>query len=251
MKNIKLNYIILLSFFLYFILLFTERTISIILSFINNTNIFNNGFNAFVYITVFISLIGFIIYLLIYCRNYFSQLFKINKNKDVNFNKLIIASTIILLSGMVHTEYTNSILQFVSYGILIIGILLYLINNLEKYSNKLLAWFTFVYLVCFSMAIPVTYKSMLDNSVAIHIIEGISTYLLVAIFGLMFYLFFNFKLDKLLNPLIIIVTAILDSLIIGLEWKGNPNIFVMIFLIASCAIYIASIVIKFKVKKKN
>ena len=117
-----LKYLINLSFILYFLILLTERTISVVLSFVNGINITNDLFNSYTYLLVFASLGAWLLYTLLRCLNSFKALFK--SDVEIPFKDLCIASGIILLSGMVHTEYTISIIQFVAYGILIVGILL-------------------------------------------------------------------------------------------------------------------------------
>nr|MCR5505411.1 hypothetical protein [Bacilli bacterium] len=121
------NYLINLCFFLYFLILLVERSLSVILSLTHKVNLFANGFNAYVYLLTFISIAGFIIYLSLRCRNNVKALFKMDT--EISFKDLCIASGILLLSGMVHTEYTIPVIQFISYGILIIGILLKVIMN--------------------------------------------------------------------------------------------------------------------------
>ena len=157
MKKSKkiLNYLINLSFHLYFLILIVERLISVILSFVNGINIFSGLFSTYTYMFVFVSIGAWLIYLLLKCRESIKAIFVPNEN--LPYKDLCIASGIILLSGMVHTEYTISIVQFISYGILILGILLKVILN--NTANKAMKWLSFAYLVAFSMAIPVMYHS--------------------------------------------------------------------------------------------
>lgn len=237
MKSAKvLTYTINLSFFLYFIILLVERVISVSLTFANVINIFRDGFTGYVYILVFLSIISWLIYLIIMCRDNIKAIFKPNDN--VSFNHLIIASGIILLSGMVHTEYTIPVIQFISYGILILGILLkVIILNSDKSLNKVSLWLSFVYLVCFSMAIPVMYHSLIKLHVLFHILEGITSFLLVGFFTILLLMLFN-KKDNIFILIFILIASILDGLLIGLRWNEEINYFVLIFISLSIVLFL-------------
>lgn len=125
-KNFVLKYLINLMFFLYFFVLIIERTLSVTLSVKNGIDFFGSGYNIFVYFTVFISVFGFITYIFIKCRYCIKALFIVNNESidKIDFSSLVVASGILLLSGMVHSEYTFLYIQFVSYAFLIIGIIL-------------------------------------------------------------------------------------------------------------------------------
>ena len=236
-KQSILSYIINLSFFLYFIILIVERILSVSLSFINGVNIFRDGFTGYVYLLVFLSIVSWLIYLIIMCRDNIKEIFKVNDN--ISFNHIIIASGILLLSGMVHTEYTIPVIQFISYGILILGILLkvILINISDKNINKISLWLSFVYLVCFSMAIPVMYHSNIKLHILFHILEGITSFLLVVSFTYLFLILFNNR-DNLFILIFIIIASILDALLIILRWNEEINWFVLIFISVSLVLFI-------------
>ena len=239
----KLLYFSNLCFFLYFIILIPERIISVTLSLVNNVDIFHNAFYIFVYLTIILSIVGWMIYLLLRCKKGMLALF--NFSNDIPFKDLCIASGILLLSGMVHSEYTASITQFVSYGILIIGILLKVISNHKNSQNKLLLWLSFIYLVAFSMAIPVSYHSHIELHVLFHILEGFTSYLLVGLFTYLLILLFNDN-DNLFILWIIIVATILDTALIILRWNEEINYFVLIFISLSLVLFIIGFIVSKK-----
>lgn len=243
-----LNYFINSSFFLYFVILLTERLISIILSFVNGIDISSNGFYGYTYLYVFASISFFLIYLVIKCRSNIKALFK--KTDDISFVNLSVASGLLLLSGMVHTEYTIPVIQFVSYGILIIGILLQVIINIFNNGNKVLNWLSFSYLVAFSMAIPVMYQSMIELHVLFHVFEAVTSGLLVIVFTFFLILVFMGK-DDLFFPLPIIIAVILDSTLIILRWNEEINYFVLIFIILSIVLFVIGYIYKLTRKKKR
>ena len=249
MKNKSLFlYLINLSFFLYFLILIVERALSITLSLINGVDLFGNLFNIYTYSLVVVSFIGWLVYLLIRCRGNIKALFK--KDDEVSFKDLCIASGILLLSGMVHTEYTIPVIQFISYGILIIGILLKVIINSYESNNKLLLWLSFSYLVAFSMAIPVMYRTNIAQYALFHVLEAIASLSLVGIFTYLMILLFD-KTDNLFLPYPLLIMVALDTLLIVLRWQEEINYFVLIFAILSLVLFIFGFVIAFKNKKQN
>lgn len=247
-NHATLNYLINLSFFLYFAILLSERVISVVLSIVNGVNLYANAFNAYLYTLVFISIIGFIIYLLLKCRDNIKGLFQ-KPNEKMKFAHLSIASGILLLSGMVHTEYTIPVIQFVSYGILIIGLLLQVIINISKGGNKTLHWLSFIYLVSFSMAIPVMYHSNIELATLFHIAEAISSVLLVGIFTCFLLMLFAGKDDLfIITPVLSMI--VFDSALIVLRWKEEINYFVLIFASLSLVIFIIGFIYK-KIKRNK
>lgn len=241
-----LKYLINLSFILYFLILLTERTISVVLSFVNGINITNDLFNSYTYLLVFASLGAWLLYTLLRCLNSFKALFK--SDVEIPFKDLCIASGIILLSGMVHTEYTISIIQFVAYGILIVGILLRVI--LIKTKNIALKWLSFAYLVAFSMAIPVMYHSNIDLHVLFHIIEAVASFALVILFTNLLLMLFSDK-DDLFMLIPISAAVLLDISLIILRWNEEINWFVLIFISLSFILFVIGYIFKKLIKNKE
>ena len=241
------KYIINLFFFLYFIILIAERTISVVNTFTNDLDIFENGFSGFVYILVFLSIIAFLIYLIIMCRSNITAIFKMNP--DLNYFNLCIASGILLLSGMVHTNNTIPWIQFISYGFLILGILLQVILFSYKEENKLLLWLSFAFLICFSMSIPVMYQSSIKLAIIFHIIEALAVFILVGTFTYLLTLIFKGE-----NDLFILwcmgLALVFDVPLIVMRWNEEINYFLLIFVIASTILFIIGFTIK-KIINKN
>ena len=245
-KNKIINYFINLCFILYFVILLVERILSVVLSLVNGINMFSNGFNAYTYSLVFVSIVGWLIYFIARCRLSIKGLF--NKEVVYPFFDLCLASGILLLSGMVHTEYTIPVVQFISYGILIIGILLKVILLNNSSQNRTILWLSFSYLVAFSMAIPVMYRSMMETHVLFHILEAIISFGLVIAFTVLFAQLFNGK-ENLFYPLPIIVALFGDTALIILRWKEEINYFVLIFISLSVVLFVVGYIISLKKKK--
>lgn len=241
--NKKLIYFINLSFFLYFIILLVERVLSIVLSFVNKVGIYDNSFNIYVYTLMFASIVSWLIYTSIFCRSNIKALFK--PSDEISFKHLIIASGILLLSGMVHSEYTTPVIQFISYGILIIGILLKVIMMNKTSNNRFVLWLSFIYLVSLSMAIPVMYRSFIEQYVVFHILEAIASIVLVGVFTYLLLLIFDEKEDLFIYWTILLV-VILDTPLIILRWKEEINVFVLIFESLSVILFVIGFIYKQK-----
>lgn len=243
MKN-KFSYFINLTFIAYFIILFTERVISLVRSFANFSfkTIFSYYFSGFVYTIVILSLVAFMVYLLFKCLDSLKAICK--TDTAVDFKNLSIASAILLVSGMFHTEYTISVVQFISYGILIVGLLLKFVELHKQEENKVDLWLAFIYLVVFSMAIPVSYPSLMKSADGFHTLEFITSLSLVAAFGYFAYSLFNEKYKAIYNPIVFIATIILDTTLIAWRWKEEVNVFVLIFLCASILVYSLAFILR-------
>ena len=242
-KSKTLIYFINLCFFLYFVLLIVERSISVILSLSNGINLYGTAFDGYVYSLIFLSIVGFLALLIVKCHSNIKALFKPTEN--LKFDWLCIAGGVLLLSGMVHTHYTISGLQFASYGAWILGILLKTISIHSKNENKVLLWLSFAYLVAFSMAIPVMYQSLIEAHVFFHILEAVGSIALVGGFTYLLLRLFNDNGD--LFPLWPIILAIvIDVPLIVLRWNEEINFFVLIFIVLSTAIYIVGFAYKMR-----
>ncbi len=242
-KGKNLRYFINICFFLYFVLLIAERSISVAITLSSGMNPYETAFDAYAYSLVFISVIGFLVLLILKCRPNIKAIFK--PNEDLRFDWLCITGGVLLLSGMVHTHYTISGLQFASYGVWILGILLKVISIHSKNENKPLLWLSFAYLVAFSMAIPVMYQSLIEAHVFFHILEAIGSIALVAAFTYLLIRLFNDNGD-LFTLLPIILAIVIDVPLIVLRWNEEINFFVLIFIALSTAMYIVGFAYKMK-----
>lgn len=115
---VVMNWLILL----YFIILFAERVQSIVRSIRDkDVKLFGSGFDSYVYLAVFLSLAAFLVLLAVGNAAFLQSLFTMDVNvyRSIDYRMLSITVGVILVSGMVHTEYTIPGIQFASYGMLI------------------------------------------------------------------------------------------------------------------------------------
>ena len=142
---------------------------------------------------------------------------------------LTLTAGVILVSGMVHTEYTIPGIQFASYGALIVAMVLKTIEKTGDGGDNLLMWYSLIYSVMFSMAIPVVYKSSIDKAALFHTIEAVVSLSLVFAFTYMLNRVFLTKADDSMSLVPFLIMLIGDTLVLALRWKESVNSFVLIF----------------------
>ena len=151
---------------------------------------------------------------------------------------------VILVSGMIHTLYTVPGIQFASYGMLIVAMILRVIQLLPNVKCPFGTWYSLLYLTVFSMAIPVVYKFYsLPNPALFHVIEYIVMLALVISFTLMLRRLFLGKGENLLLWIPFAIMAVGDAVILWMSWSVSVNTFVLIFAALSVVLFIAGTVI--------
>jgi len=246
MKNYILPLISNYCIFAYVLILFGERLQSILRTFVNDReSVFADGFNAYVNVFVVLCLIATLIVLFACNLSFLHAIFvpTAENIKAVNLKMLCVLIAVILFAGMVHTDNTINGVQFASYGILIVALVLYTVMYQKNSENTLLLWLSLVYLICLSMAIPVMYKSQIEMHVVFHILEAIVSVLLVCVFAYLSYLVFTGNGTNLFMVIPIAIVVLGDIVILAMRWKEQVNSFVLIFLIATSVLWIAGKII--------
>lgn len=227
----------------YFLILFAERTQSLIRSIADkNIPILGDGFNRYVYIMTIISLVAFLGLLFTINRDFLKAL--TGGKNSVDYKLLCVSIGVILLSGMVHTEYTIPPIQFVSYGLLIAALVICTVKNNGSSGNCVLLWMSLVYLVFFSMAIPVVYRSEIKAATLFHIIEAVVAVVLVVMFAFLSYKVLAGEAVNLFYVVPILVAVIGDAIILAMRWQEKINSFVLIFIVASVIMWVVGFVTK-------
>ena len=215
-------------FLAYFVILASERIQSLYRAFMDpKVKLFASAFDIYVNLLAMVSVISFLVLIIFFDGGFWKSL--INDNAKVDYAWLSVVSGILLFSGMVHTEYTIAPLQFVSYGALIIAMVLKTIENGRTSANTLLLWYSLIYSIVFSMAIPVMYRSEIKNAPLFHIIEAVVSFSLVIAFTVMLRNIFLGKGEDLMSVVPFLIALIGDAVIIAMRWKESVNSFVLIF----------------------
>ena len=233
-------------FLIYFVVLFIERAQSLYRSYsLSRKEMFASSFDIYVNVVTMVSLLSFLV-LICFCNKGF-WVSLVSKEAKVNYSMLTLTAGVILVSGMVHTEYTIPGIQFASYGALIIAMVLKTIEKNGMDGDNILMWYSLIYSVMFSMAIPVVYKSNIDNKTLFHVIEAVVSLSLVVAFTYMLRSVFFKKAENLMFVVPFLIMAIGDALIVAMRWKESVNGFVLIFASISSLMFIAGrILVQFR-----
>ena len=227
---------------LYFIILFAERVQSIVRSIRDkDVKLFGSGFDSYVYLAVFLSLAAFLVLLAVGNATFLKSLFTLDINvyHSIDYRMLSITAGVILVSGMVHTEYTIPGIPFASYGVLIAALVIKAACVNVQAEDRVLLWMSLIYLILFSMAIPVMYHSEIDKAILFHVIEAVVSLALVAAFAVLMYKVLIGNAVNLFYVIPIAIAVIGDTIIVAMRWKEKVNGFVLIFLIAASVMWIA------------
>ena len=226
MKNFKKP--ISFLFLIYFVVLFIERAQSLYRSFsLTRKEMFSSSFDIYVNVVTMISLLSFLVLICFFNKDFWASL--VSKEAKVNYSMLTLTAGVILVGGMVHTEYTIPGIQFASYGALIMAMVLKTIEKTGGGGDDTLMWYSLIYSVMFSMAIPVVYKSSIDKAALFHTTEAIVSLSLVVAFTYMLNRVFLTKADDLMSLVPFLIMLIGDILVLALRWKESVNSFVLIF----------------------
>lgn len=232
----------------YFVILFAERAQSILRILIDdNIGLFYTPFDIYANVLTVVSISATIFMLIVYNGDFFRSL---TDSKVVpDYSMLAITAGVMLVSGMVHTEFTIAPLQFGAYGALIVAMILRTAETAPKAKSKLKLWYSLAFLTVFSMAIPVMYHSYIEHAVLFHIIAAATALVLVFFFTLMMRRVFIGNAEDLLLFVPTILMAALDSVVIIMRWNEEINMFALIFAALSVVMFIAGRVI-FALHKK-
>lgn len=234
---VAMNWLIML----YFIILFAERVQSIVRSIRDkDVKLFGSGFNSYVYLAVFLSLAAFLVLLAVGNASFLKSLFTMDMNvyNSIDYRMLSITAGVILVSGMVHTEHTIPGIQFASYGMLIAALVIKTACVNAQAEDSVLLWMSLIYLILFSMAIPVMYYSEIEKATLFHVIEAVVSLALVAAFAVLMYKVLIGNAVNLFYVIPVAIAVIGDTIILAMRWKEKVNGFVLIFLIAASVIWI-------------
>ena len=227
-------------FLLYFVILFAERAQSLLRS-VTQYGLFPSAFGGFVNMTALLSLCATVVMLLVRCRSFWKSLFS---SDDADYCPLTVTSGILLVSGMLHTEFTIPGLQFAAYGMLIVAMILRTVELSGSAKSRFSLWYSLGWLTAFSMAIPVVYHSEIANAALFHVIESVVMLLLVLSFTLMLRRLFLGKGENLLLWVPFLIMVVGDAVVLWMRWNEEINSFVLIFACLSAALFLVGKVIQ-------
>lgn len=248
----KSVYAINLMFFLYFVILLIERLYSLIRSATAGVFMFDNLYSGIVYGATIASVTATVFFIAVFAHKIVLAPFLLNAEAhDMNYTELSRIAGVQLVGGMMHTEYTIAPLQFCAYGVLIIAMFVKTAMSHKTSEHKHLLWLSVIYLTAFSMAIPVMYSTEISSYIPYYVVEAITAITLVVCFTYMLEKVFTDKAQDLFYILPIALALAGDAVIIALPWHEKVNMFVLIFLCLSTALWIAGKTISLIIAHRN
>ena len=229
------------SFLLYFVILFAERVQSLIRTALSGQGFFSSGFACYVNMLTVLSTVATVVLLAGFNGGFWRSL--VSGDAELNTNMLCITAGVLLLSGMVHTEYTIPGIQFAAYGVLIVGLVLQTVITAQNGAPLFKLWYSLVFLIVFSMAIPVMYHSEIEHAVLFHVLEAVTAFALVILFTYMMMRVMSGEGVNLLMWVPFLVMLIPDAVLIAMRWKEEVNWFVLIFAGLSTVLFVAGKII--------
>lgn len=232
-------------FLLYFVILFAERLQSLLRA-VSANQFFMDTFESVAGVIVSLSLLSAVVLLAFFNKSFWKSL---GGKAEPDYAMMTVTAGVILVSGMIHTEYTIPAIQFASYGMLIVAMILRAIQLMPESKNRFGLWYSLIYLTVFSMAIPVVYKHYtLTNATLFRVIEYCVMFALVFSFTFMLRCLFLGSGENLLLWIPFVIMAVGDAVVLWMGWAAEVNAFVLIFAALSVILFIIGKII-FAVRK--
>lgn len=230
----------------YFLILFAERIQSLFRT--GGEHLFSSGFGIYVNVLTMLSLLASVVLLAARNGRFWRSLF--DRTVTPDYSMLSVTAGVLLVSGMVHTEYTVAPVQFIAYGMIIVAMVLRTVQTTKGVRAVFPWWYSLIFLTVFSMAIPVVYPSGMDNAVWFYIIEAAVSLALVVCFTLLLRQMMTGNGADLLWWIPMLIVAVGDTVILAMQWKESVNTFVLIFAALSVFLFVAGKII-FRIRKKG
>ncbi len=238
-------------FILYYVILFGERLQSLIRAAANGVfwrYYFDGGANMLTMLSLVVSLFLFLFADTPMWKSLVSD-------SEPKYSVMAVTAGVVLVSGMIHTEYTIPGIQFAAYGMLIVAMILRTVQVSAQTKNIFGLWYSLAYVTVFSMAIPVVYNyyvyPWISFSIPIfHDHEFAIMLALVASFTVMLRRLFMGRGENLLMWIPFAVMVIGDAYVLWVPRDYYLNTFVLIFAALSVPVFIVGKII-FLVRKNK
>ncbi len=229
---------------LYFAILTTERIISLIACFTGDVDSFDLLDYYMVMLTIF-AMFGAYIFAVMRCTDVIK---KRDENSNV-FSELGIAAGILLLGGMVHTNGSIPVMQFISYGMILISMAIHTAENVKLSKNTDKKWLSFAYIVAYSMAIPVVYHTSIELDYLFIPIECAVSVGMVTMFTIMLTRFYHRNGESKFGLVPFRIALVGDYAVVALRCEEEVNVFVLIFICVTTVLWFAGNIMCIKKRK--
>ena len=154
-------------------------------------------------------------------------------------NEWCAASTALLFGGMMHTGYTLLWLQFIAYACLIGSMIVRCVEACIENKDKFVPIVATIYLVLYSMSIPVCYLSFMESPLheLFYVAQFTAVAILVPSFGIMFARLMRTG-EVLFSPSFAILLFLFSGTTIALRWTEQINWFLLIMTALTILVYV-------------
>lgn len=238
-NHAKFNALKFIFLALYFVILTVERLISVIVCFAFHMSELDTLDYYMIALTIF-AIFGAYVMAVMKCtdaaKHQDDEDFEPNGNI---FGNLAIAAGILLLGGMVHTHGSIPVMQFISYGMILISMAAHTVENIRIGKSADKKWLSFAYTVAYSMAIPVVYHTNIELANIFIPIEAVVSAGMVAMFTIMLSRFYDGDGESDFSLMPFLVAIFGDFTVLLMRWHEEVNVFVLIFVCVTSVLWFA------------
>lgn len=234
---------------LYFLILTTERIISLVVCFSGDFS----TYDALDYYMMALTILAIFGAYIIAAAKFTNALKPNDEPNDEQpkgglFGNLAVAAGILLLGGMVHTHGSIPVMQFISYGMILISMAIHTIQNVRTAKGADKKWLSFSYIVAYSMSIPVVYHTNIDIAYLFVPVEIVISAGMVVLFTIMLRRFYNGNGESDFSLMPFLTAIIGDFLVLAMRWHEEVNTFVLIFICVTSVLWFAGNILCIKRK---
>lgn len=240
------DYLIYLFYVLYILILFAERTTGLVKGLVDPVYAFYRTEDYVQWYTHILTAVGLIVCLVTSVTvNRYVYAFLFTRStayrQKTDYGMMSVSAAAVLLGGMTHTNFTLLWLQFVSYGALLISMLIRTVSAARLFRpdvTKGRLAVSYAYIVCLSMAIPVVYSTQITAWKVFVPLEIVTALLLVFVFCYKLAGFYesgglvNFGIPST------VFAAAADIALFVLRFNETANYFLIVFLALTVVLFI-------------
>lgn len=234
----KADYFVYLFFVLYVVILFAERTAALVKGLTDPAYIFYNSSDFVQWYTHILTAVGLAVcFITSVTVNRYVFVFLFTRSAEhkakTDYGKMAITVAAVLVGGMTHTNFTLLWLQFVSYGALLISMLIRTVSasflkRPDVTKGRLAV--SYLYIVCLSMAIPVVYSTQIATRFVFVPLEIVTALVLVFVFCFKLAEFYRRGGLTNFGILSAVYAAAADTVLFVLRFGEMQNYFLIVFL---------------------
>lgn len=242
-KNNVLEYLRNFGLAVYFLVLFVERLVALIVPFADSQYAFYNSDRFVEWYSHILTAASLILTVALMHKQFFylfTALVPSNKGNrlKVDYNRTCLGAGTLLLGGMVHTNFTLAPVQFVAYGFMILSMISVTVLNFKLSGEGARLIISLIYAICFAMAIPVVYDVTVAASGGFIALECVVSALLVFSFTVMLSEFYQSGGKTRFSAPLIVFTVVCDFALFFWRMNEAVNIFLIVFPILAAIFWI-------------